>query len=139
MLISAAWLHGVGRAPDAVRSGLAAVDGANYLLSQGWPAPVVSLVAHQLQSRMIADAYQAADALALIERVQGWPADILDYAIVTSSTDGPVEVSVGLHTIRQQDIANPRVSATTREERQVRLHRAADRVNSALEAASSLD
>jgi len=135
VLVAAAWLHAIGEAPDAARTGLVSVDGATFLLANGWPEPVISLVAHQLQSRMLAETYGAADSLALIERVQGWPADIVDYAVITTGDQEAVSVDQGLQAIWQVAIAERRLSPALREERQGRLRRAADRVQSAIAAA----
>ena len=57
IITAAAWLHAIGESPDLTRSGLAPLDGALHLLTSGWPEPVVSLVAHQMQSRLVAGAF----------------------------------------------------------------------------------
>lgn len=136
ILVSAAWLHAIGEAPALHRCGLPAVDGATFLLDQGWPTPTINLVAHQLQSRMLAQALGCAPSLRLFERVQGWPADIVDYAILTSDEDGPIPLEAGLGRIRDADIAHPEILATVREERQARLRRAGERVHRAVDAMS---
>jgi len=133
ILVSAAWLHSIGRVERLRKSDFAPVDGATYLLDQGWPSPTVSLVAHQMQSRLLAPAFGCAAALSLFERVQGWPSDIVDYAILTSGADGPINLAEGLERARQAAIGDPRVPATLREERQARLRRAGERVARALE------
>lgn len=137
ILVSAAWLHAVGEAPTVKRCGLAAVDGATYLMDQGWPTPTVALVAHQLQSRLIAPAMGCEASLSLFDRVQGWPADIVDFAILTSDETGPITLDEGLERVRQTDIRHPKVSASTREERVGRLRRAGERVSRALATAES--
>lgn len=45
-LISAAWLHDIGYAPDLVESGFHPLDGARYLRKIGLSCQVVSLVAY---------------------------------------------------------------------------------------------
>lgn len=45
-VIDAAWLHDIGYAPEVKDTGMHAIDGAAYLRDRGWPADVVSLVAH---------------------------------------------------------------------------------------------
>lgn len=45
-LVSAAWLHDIGYAPELVVSGFHALDGARYLLGAGAPLVVVGLVGH---------------------------------------------------------------------------------------------
>lgn len=138
LLVSAAWLHAVGEAPSLRRCGLPSVDGATHLMDQGWPTPTVSLVAHQQQSRMIARALDCEAALSLFERVPGWPADIVDFAILTSSPEGPVDINEGLHRVRHFDIAHPRISASVREERIARLRRAGERVGRAITVAEEV-
>ena len=46
VLVSAAWLHDVGYAPDARDTGLHSLDGARYLQSRGTEPTIVNLVAH---------------------------------------------------------------------------------------------
>lgn len=45
-LVSAAWLHDIGYAPELVESGFHPLDGARYLQSAGVDEQVVSLVAY---------------------------------------------------------------------------------------------
>jgi putative nucleotidyltransferase with HDIG domain len=45
-VVAAAWLHDIGYAPELVRTGLHALDGARYLRDLGWDDQVVTLVAH---------------------------------------------------------------------------------------------
>lgn len=45
-VIDAAWLHDIGYSPEVKDTGMHAIDGAAYLRDRGWPADVVSLVAH---------------------------------------------------------------------------------------------
>lgn len=45
-LVKAAWLHDIGYADSIRRTGMHAIDGANYLELQGLDAAVVALVAH---------------------------------------------------------------------------------------------
>lgn len=51
LLVASAWLHDVGYAPDLVKSGLHAADGADYLREHGYPERVVNLVAHHSGAR----------------------------------------------------------------------------------------
>ena len=133
MLVASAYLHDIGTSEQAVRSGLPSVDGAVELLSMGWPDPVISLVAHQLQSRMIARYLDAGPQLALITRIQGWPADILDYAILTTGADGAIRpVEEGLAAVEREQAAEPRIPDRIARERLGRLARAGSRVRDAL-------
>ena len=59
IIIAAAWLHAVGESPSVSSTGFAPIDGAVHLLAEGWPTPVVNLVAHQGQARLIAPAFDA--------------------------------------------------------------------------------
>jgi len=133
MIVAAAWLHAIGESPAAKKTSFAPVDGAVRLLSDGWPAPVVSLVAHQAQARLVAPAYDAAQEIALFERIQGWPSDILDYAIVLG-LDGTrtLDPEACVRLASQQLPASLRISARDRSERERRLRRAIDRVNAAM-------
>ncbi len=133
IMIAAAWLHAVGESPVVQRTGFAPVDGAVQLLADGWPTPVVNLVAHQTQARLVAPAYDAVERLSLFERIQGWPSDILDYAIVMGLADG--EASDPEVRVRLASKSLPmtlRIAARDRSERERRLRRAVDRVDAAL-------
>ena len=103
-----------------------------YLLGLGWPDPVVSLVGHQLQARMVARYLGDGPQLSLITRIQGWPADILDFAILTSCPTGTRTVGEGLEALRRAQEADDRIPARVREERLTRLLRAGRRVDEAL-------
>lgn len=46
LLVAAAWLHDVGYAPELVRTGVHAVDGAAFLVEAGAPSRLCALVAH---------------------------------------------------------------------------------------------
>lgn len=133
MLIAAAQLHGIGTSPSVSRTGFAPVDGAMELMAMGWPDPVVSLVGHQAQARLVAESLGAGPQLALITRIQGWPADILDYAILTAGSDGTLRtIEQGLESFRQQHEADPRIPQKLSEARVARLARAGYRVRDAL-------
>lgn len=136
MIVAAAWLHAVGEGTGLRSTGFAPVDGAVYLLSEGWPDPVVSLVAHQAQSRMLAPVFRACEQLALFERIQGWPSDITDFAVVMALGDGPNPDPD--QCLRESTLRIPAtlgISARDRGERERRLRRAIDRVQSSLIAA----
>jgi len=132
MLIAAARLHAIGCLPEVAKTGFAPVDGAVHLLGLGWPEPVVSLVAHQMQARMVARYLGDGPQLSLITRIQGWPADILDFAILTSCPTGTRTVGQGLESLRRAQDADERIPARVREERLTRLSRAGRRVDEAL-------
>lgn len=136
MIVASAWLHAIGTAHAASGTGFVPVDGAVRLLAEGWPTPVVSLVAHQGQARLLAPAFDATEQLALFERIQGWPSDILDYSIVMGLTDAlDPDPESCLRLASQSLPPTLRISARDRGERERRLRRAVDRVNAALIAA----
>lgn len=135
LLMAAARLHGVGHLPGVAKTGFVPVDGAVYLMGQGWPDPVVSLVGHQLQSRMVARYLGAGPQLSLITRIQGWPADILDFAILTTGPHGVRTVGQGLDALRRQQDSDDRIPLRIRDQRLARLSRAGRRVDEALTAA----
>lgn len=138
LTIAAAWLHAIGESPSVRTTGFAPVDGAVHLLAEGWPTPVVNLVAHQGQARLIAPAYDATERLALFERIQGWPSDILDYSITMSLSDSSdPDPGACLRLAARNLPASLRITARERAERERRLRRAVDRVNAALIAARS--
>ena len=133
IIIAAAWLHAVGDAPSIRGTGLTPVDGAVHLLAEGWPTPVINLVAHQGQARLIAPAFDATEQLALFERIQGWPSDILDYSVVMAlSVDQESDPEACLRLAAKALPASLKMTARDRAERERRLRRAVDRVNAAL-------
>ena len=133
IITAAAWLHAIGESPDLTRSGLAPLDGALHLLTSGWPEPVVSLVAHQMQSRLVAGAFASYESLGLIERIQGWPSDIMDYAVVISlAPAGLADPEMGLRRASESLPTTLRITARDRAERDRRIRRAVDRVSAAL-------
>lgn len=136
IIVAAAWLHAVGESPAISSTGFAPVDGAVHLLAEGWPTPVVNLVAHQGQARLIAPAYDATENLALFDRIQGWPSDILDYSIVMALPDEPESDPEACLKVAAKSLPTSiRMTVRDRAERERRLRRAVDRVNAALIAA----
>ena len=83
---SAAWLHDVGYASDAVRTGFHPVDGARYLDDLGWPADVVALVAHHSGALVEAEERGLRHAL---ERLPRPDPDLLDLVNYCDLTTGP--------------------------------------------------
>lgn len=73
---SAAWLHDIGYAEALRRTGMHAIDGAEFLAARGAPDGLVGLVGHHTGAR-----YEARE-LGLTERLEQLPApdqDELDY------------------------------------------------------------
>ena len=138
MITAAAWLHAIGESPDLTRSGLVPLDGALHLLTSGWPEPVVSLVAHQMQSRLVAGTFASYESLGLIERIQGWPSDIMDYAVVMSlAPAGLADPEMGLRRASESLPTTLRITARDRAERDRRIRRAVDRVSAAVISAGA--
>lgn len=139
LLEAAALLHRVGQTVAAAQTGFFPVDGALYLFALGWPTPVVSLVGHQAQARSLAPYLGGAAELALFERVQGWPSDILDFAILTAGAQGQeLSIEEGLVIVAlEQDVVLdlPLVVRVTRLER---LRRAGARVDCRLSVVNAL-
>ncbi|GIF01791.1 HD domain-containing protein [Paractinoplanes rishiriensis] len=98
-LISAAWLHDVGYAPDLVVTGMHQLDGARYLRDVARADDLVCrLVAHhscafiEARNRGLAD--QLADEF---EPVEGLLSDAITYADMTTTPVGePVDVELRL-------------------------------------------
>lgn len=138
VIVAAAWLHALGEAPRLVRTGFSPVDGALHLLAEGWPSPVISLVAYQAQARLLAPAFDATGQLALFERIQGWPSDIVDYSCVMALSPDPRPDPE--ECLRRAACAfTPARSVRPRDadERERRLRRAMDRVQAQLISHSS--
>ena len=101
-LISAAWLHDIGYAPDLVRSGSHALDGARYLRDVAHADEIVCrLVANH--SYAIVEAGRRGLAEELTDEfpvVEGLLADALVYCDMTTSPDGtPTDVEKRLQEI----------------------------------------
>lgn len=52
VLVSAAWLHDIGYAPDIAASDFHPLDGARFLRTLGWPDEICNLVAHHTCARV---------------------------------------------------------------------------------------
>lgn len=63
-LVTAAWLHDIGYAPDLVETGFHPLDGARYLRRVGLDEQVVSLVAYHSCAQIEADIRGLAEELA---------------------------------------------------------------------------
>jgi predicted hydrolase (HD superfamily) len=94
-LISAAWLHDVGYAPDVVVTGMHQLDGARYLRDVAKAGDLVCrLVAHHSCALIEGRNRGLSDALvAEFPPVEGLASEALTYADMTTTPDGePVEV-----------------------------------------------
>lgn len=88
LLVAAAWLHDVGYAPDLVKSGLHAADGADYLRTHGYPARIVNLVAHHSGARFEAAERGIPEVLADYPFVDDVFSDALAAADLTTGPSG---------------------------------------------------
>lgn len=88
-LVSAAWLHDIGYAPDLAKTGFHPLDGARYLHETGINGQVVSLVAYHSCAEIEADVRGLGDVLTS-EFKPGDPllSDVLLYCDMTTSPDG---------------------------------------------------
>jgi predicted hydrolase (HD superfamily) len=102
VLACAAWLHDIGYAPNLVKTGLHALDGARYLRDVEQADPrVCALVAYHSCAQIEARNRGLLDELtAEFEPVGGLPADALIYCDMTTTPDGrPVDVEQRLSEI----------------------------------------
>jgi len=64
VLVSAAWLHDIGYAPDVLEAGFHPLDGARYLAGLGAPERVVNLVARHSNAILEAELRGIGDLVA---------------------------------------------------------------------------
>jgi putative nucleotidyltransferase with HDIG domain len=91
LLVAAAWLHDIGYAPDARRTGFHPLDGALYLQEQDWPPTIVGLVAHHSGARFVARVWGLEQLMRTFDadvNARGPLADALTYADQTTGPDG---------------------------------------------------
>jgi hypothetical protein len=92
-VVAAGWLHDVGYAPAAARTGLHPLDGAHYLAEHGWSRPIVSLVAYHTGAEYEASERELSTAFEAFERPRQDELDLLSWADLTSGPTGE-QVSV---------------------------------------------
>ena len=88
VLVSAAWLHDIGYAPDVVETGFHPLDGARYLAGLGAPERVVNLVARHSNAILEAELRGIGDLVAVFPDEGGALRDALWYCDLTTSPDG---------------------------------------------------
>ena len=91
VLVAAGWLHDVGYAPRARRTGFPPLDGALHLEHEGWPDEITQLVAHHSGARFVADVHGLSEELAHFAVPGGRALDLLSYA---DQTVGPAGLRV---------------------------------------------
>jgi putative nucleotidyltransferase with HDIG domain len=88
VLVSAAWLHDIGYAPDLAETGFHPLDGARYLAGLGAPERVVNLVARHSNAILEAELRGIGDLVAAFPDEGGALRDALWYSDLTTSPDG---------------------------------------------------
>ncbi|WP_330465143.1 HD domain-containing protein [Micromonospora zamorensis] len=88
-LVASAWLHDLGYAPSVADTGLHALDGARWLLANGWPRRIAALVAHHSCAQFEADERGLGNVLAEeFDQERSSTADALWFADMTTGPDG---------------------------------------------------
>ncbi|MFI7210545.1 HD domain-containing protein [Micromonospora maritima] len=88
-LVASAWLHDIGYAPGIVVTGFHSLDGARWLLGQGFDLRVAALVAHHSCALYEAEERGLGEALtAEFAREESATSDALWYADMTTGPDG---------------------------------------------------
>ncbi|WP_430502425.1 HD domain-containing protein [Micromonospora trifolii] len=88
-LIAAAWLHDIGYAPDIADTGFHSLDGARWLLSQGFTPRLAGLVAHHSCASYEAAERGLSEDLAIeFPREESATADALCFADMTTGPAG---------------------------------------------------
>lgn len=87
-VISAAWLHDIGYAPEIARTQFHPLDGARWLKTQGWPADVVGLVAHHSGARFEAAKRDMVEELATFPFRDSPLDDVMAAADLTTGPEG---------------------------------------------------
>jgi putative nucleotidyltransferase with HDIG domain len=86
LLVTAAWLHDLGYAPELAVTGFHPLDGARHLASQGFPARLCALVAHHSGAR-----FEAAQR-GLSRELAAFPLEdspVMDALVAADLTTGP--------------------------------------------------
>ena len=117
-VVAAAWLHDIGYAPRARRSGFHPLDGAATAASAGFPDLVVALIAHHTGAAMEAQVRGISDLLAPYPPPPPGLLDLLTYADLTTSpdgipTDGPSRIREILTRYRPDDPVHRAVTLST--------------------------
>jgi putative nucleotidyltransferase with HDIG domain len=115
LLVSAAWLHDIGYAPDVAETGFHPLDGARYLRRLNADSRLVGLVAYHSAAHVEAGVRGLDDELAReFSREESATADALWYCDMTVGPDGQaVSVSQRLSEIRDRYGADDVVARST--------------------------
>lgn len=118
LVVAAAWLHDIGYAAELVRSGMHAVDGADYLARLGAPQVLTSLVAYHTGAVCEAQELGLESRLNAYAQPDQGDLDLLTYAdLTTSSTGERVTYSERVAEIfRRYPVGHPVHRAVTRSQ-----------------------
>ncbi|MEA5456966.1 HD domain-containing protein [Sinomonas sp. JGH33] len=87
-LVASAWLHDIGYAAVIARTGFHPVDGAAHAQTAGFPATVVSLIAHHTGALFEAEERGLAAELAAFSQPEDSLLDLITYSDLTTSPAG---------------------------------------------------
>ena len=136
-VIAAAWLHDIGYAAAVARTGFHPLDGALFLAREGWPDPVVFMVAHHSHAAVLAPYYGVHHHMALLEHVEGQADDIITFSDLRAGTNGlGADPRDRIDDMRQRHADRTFVPDDIREARYRMLLTAAARVNAAVNRAT---
>jgi hypothetical protein len=103
LLVAAAWLHDVGYAHALCETGMHSIDGARYLLHQGYAMRLSALVAHHTGARFEAVERQLVDEIDDFPLERGSVPDALATADLTTGPQGqPMTFQARLREILQR-------------------------------------
>lgn len=88
LLVAAAWLHDVGYSSRLVGTGFHQLDGADFLLREGWSARLCALVAHHSGAHLTSRYAGLHGPLSQYPREASRVSDALAYADQTVSVEG---------------------------------------------------
>ena len=137
IIVAAAWLHDIGYAPAIARTGFHPVDGALFLAREGWPDPVVLMVAHHSHAAILAPHYGVQHHMALLEHVRGPADDIITFSDLRAGPNGlGAEPRDRVDDMRRRHANSTVVPHAIREARYRMLLTTAARVNAAVSRAT---
>ncbi len=94
LLVAAAWLHDIGYAAGVVETGFHSLDGARWLVREGFGLRLASLVAHHSCASYEAEERGLSDELAQFSQEKSATSDALWLADMTTGPDGQ---DLGVH------------------------------------------
>jgi hypothetical protein len=138
-VVAAALLHDIGYAPAITRTGFHPLDGALFLVQEGWPDPVVFLVAHHSHAAVLAPYYGVHHHLSLLDHVHSQADDILTFSDLRAGVSGlGADPRQRIEDMRRRHADRTFVPDEIREARYRMLLTAAARVNAAVNRATQV-